>query len=376
MNFELKIETPLTINQQIERFLRKLIQQSQGDENFRLPSTKELAKKWGVSCTAIDQAMAPLVAEGLLERRRKRGTFIKGNAGQSVIGIIFGSSISDEMAHFHRALRSQLAAEISGKADLNWTHRTYEGFYGLIDDPEFCKSPSCRNFLDDLSNYNFRGIVLISRKPELVNILKPDFSLPSVRLGPYVKEFPDVVMDVAAFGADSIKYLAAKGCRRIAYLRTFSLTTTFKADIDAVNAAAAACSLPTPEIQEISISASEARAMVEFEAFDLTCSLVKKWNSSVWPDAIIVSDDIAMRGAAMALIRNTSILPEKLQLMTLANEGLLQHYGLPVTRYEFSSNAVAKALVGLLADKIEGVQLPEELPVKISGRINIEAPAV
>jgi len=95
MDFELKVVTPEPISRQIERLLRQQIQKAQGDASFRLSSTKELAKKWKVSCTAIDQAMAPLVAEGLLERHRKRGTFIKGNTQQAVIGIVFGSNLSD-----------------------------------------------------------------------------------------------------------------------------------------------------------------------------------------------------------------------------------------------------------------------------------------
>jgi len=41
MDFELKIETPLPINQQIEKFLRKQIQQAQGDENSHFNVAKE-----------------------------------------------------------------------------------------------------------------------------------------------------------------------------------------------------------------------------------------------------------------------------------------------------------------------------------------------
>jgi DNA-binding LacI/PurR family transcriptional regulator/DNA-binding transcriptional regulator YhcF (GntR family) len=369
MDFELKIETPLPINQQIEKFLRKQIQQAHGDENFRLPSTKELAKKWGVSCTAIDQAMTPLVAEGLIERRRKRGTFIKGNAGQSVIGIVFGSNLSDEMAYFLRSLRNCLMTEIIEMEGRNWTTRIYDGLYGLLSNPDFSSSPACRNFKDDISNYSFKGIVLISRESSLLKTLMPELDLPMVRLGPFVENQPDVVMNIENFASSAIEHLAGKGIRRIAYLRTFSSVSLLQADLDAMKTTAEALFVQELKVHEIIRKCPGDRSQVEVESFESTLNLIKEWNCTSWPEAIVVSDDIAMRGVSMALMRNASLVPGNLELMTVANEGLHHHYGLPVTRYEFSPRCVAKSLVGLLAEKIAGKPLPQ-LPIKVSGKIS------
>lgn len=376
MDLKLTVETSEPVNRQIEKFLRQQINQAQGDASFRLPATKELAKKWGVSCTAIDQAMAPLVAEGLLERRRKRGTFIRGGAQQTVIGIVFGSSLSDEMAHFHRALRSCLAAEIAGLEGCNWTTRVYDGLYGLLAGPSFEASPACRNLSGDVSNYCFKGIILISREPELLKMLKPAFDLPLACLGPLPERNPDVIMDLAGFGRDSIGYLAGKGIRRIAYLRTFAPNVTSRADLDAMSLALKAH--PTIELKTHDILGQACladRSSVEGTASESTASLIDGWNRAGWPDAIVVSDDIAMRGVALALIRRHDSVPERLEVMTLANEGICHHYGIPVTRYEFSPRLVAKNLVDILRRRIVGEALPP-LPVRLEGRLEEPASAM
>ena len=61
---------------QISRHLRRQIDAGVLQPGQQLPSNADLASRWKVSNLSIQQGMKPLVAEGLLVRRRKLGTFV------------------------------------------------------------------------------------------------------------------------------------------------------------------------------------------------------------------------------------------------------------------------------------------------------------
>ncbi|MDD2710774.1 MAG: GntR family transcriptional regulator [Verrucomicrobiae bacterium] len=370
MNFSLNIATAEPIHLQIERFLRQQIQNSQGLPDSRLPSTKELSKQWGVSCTAIDQAMEPLVAEGLIERRRKRGTFLKAKTQQVVIGIVFGSSLANEMAHFHRALLGSLVGEIKLMKDRNWTCRVYDGLYELKTNADFESSPAFRNLANDLRNYCFKGMVMISRDPGLLDPMHTGLNLPMARLGPVLpSNTPDVLMDHHRFIRETIEWLAKRGARKIACLCTFPRQSNSRTAAEEIKDACRKQGLPEIEIHDIS-QTSILRSQAEGCAFDAMLNLIGQWETRAagWPDALMVTDDVAMRGAAMALARRGGTAASKLMTAVLANEGIHHHYGMPVIRYEFSHRAIAKTLLDILWRRMSGQSLPE-LPVKIGGRI-------
>ncbi|NIG56835.1 GntR family transcriptional regulator [Chitinophaga sp. Cy-1792] len=68
-------KTPL--HQQAEEQLRKLIR----DNHFRVgdtfPKETDLAKRWGISRNTLRQAIANLVKDGLLERKKRTGTTVR-----------------------------------------------------------------------------------------------------------------------------------------------------------------------------------------------------------------------------------------------------------------------------------------------------------
>jgi len=64
------------VYQQIEEHLRKLIRKEDIEISERLPSEEQLARQCRVSRMTMRKAINALVAEGLLERRRGKGTFV------------------------------------------------------------------------------------------------------------------------------------------------------------------------------------------------------------------------------------------------------------------------------------------------------------
>ena len=100
MNLNLEIKTADPVHIQIEGFLRRKIETGELCDGYRLPPTRELAKRWHVDCTAIQRALTPLVAQGLIERQRGRGTFVGHAARRATIALLFGPSLADEAAHY------------------------------------------------------------------------------------------------------------------------------------------------------------------------------------------------------------------------------------------------------------------------------------
>ncbi|GGO95447.1 GntR family transcriptional regulator [Wenjunlia tyrosinilytica] len=65
---------------QVSQSLRASILGRRPDDPLRLPTEDELARHYGVSVLTMRQALKPLEEEGLITRRRRRGTFIEPSA--------------------------------------------------------------------------------------------------------------------------------------------------------------------------------------------------------------------------------------------------------------------------------------------------------
>jgi GntR family transcriptional regulator len=81
----LHIQVRETIRRQVKA--GKLI-----DESGRLMTEAELGKHFGVSRVTIRNAIKPLVDEGMFERERGRGTFLRSNQPENWVGRLMGFS--------------------------------------------------------------------------------------------------------------------------------------------------------------------------------------------------------------------------------------------------------------------------------------------
>ncbi len=75
-SFSVDKNSPIPYYYQIEEWLREQIASGSLKPGDMLPSEKVLCAQLGVSRITIHQALADLTAEGLLERRRAKGTYI------------------------------------------------------------------------------------------------------------------------------------------------------------------------------------------------------------------------------------------------------------------------------------------------------------
>ncbi|MDD2710077.1 MAG: GntR family transcriptional regulator [Verrucomicrobiae bacterium] len=374
MNLRLDIKTANPVHLQIEQFLRREIQTGKLNPGERLPATDVLAREWRVDQAAIQKAMVCLVADGFIERRRKRGTFVKSRLDKAVIGVLIGRSLADETAHFHRAVLAAIRSEMEGMEDCNWMCRVYDGLNELRNHPDFRRSATYQQLVRDRQHYPFKGIIkLRANLTDVENNPGPDFeaNLPVCRLGPALKEDPaDVLLDYRCFGRESVEFIARKGLKKIAYLRVVNNTYDLPDDLAGINEAVQALQLPQVEIHAIQHVLTSG-AFLEQAAHEKTLELIDRWQSrkdgAEWPDALLVSDDIAMRGAALALARKGIEVPNRLLVATAANESIVHHYGIPVARYEYSITAAARELLRILWNRMTN-RPAGDLPVRIGGR--------
>lgn len=76
MTVEIDKSSPVPIYHQIEEALREIILSGNLEPNERLPSGNELSDRYGISPMTVRQAMSGLVRDGLIYRKRGRGTFV------------------------------------------------------------------------------------------------------------------------------------------------------------------------------------------------------------------------------------------------------------------------------------------------------------
>ncbi len=360
-----EIQTAAPVYRQIRDNLERMIRSGQLASASRLPSARELAERWNVSYVAVHKALALMTREGLLERCAKRGTFVKGNR-HSVVGILCGPEFEDEAAHFYRRLigRIQNELECCGAVAPSlqggvWESRIYDGLTQGTD-----TSRSARRLHEDLVNHSFGAWIAVDVDMGKLGLDDRSAKLPTARL----VRAPDVALDFAHFAYASADYLYGKGCRRLVFV---SKTGTRRGKVIGAGFADAARKWQNeiPQTLEIPCHCSEVGARLEKTAYDAMLGWIDEWSKmGRMPDAIIADDDIAMRGLALALVKRDIQIPEKMLALTLANEGGIPHYGIPVVAYEMPLSAIAATAVDLLWKRIEGA--PDgSLPTLVKGAI-------
>ncbi|MDD2708205.1 MAG: GntR family transcriptional regulator [Verrucomicrobiae bacterium] len=364
---ELQIQKSDPPDVQIERYLRQQIAQGELRSNEQLPPTAELVRRWHVSRTAIHRAMTRLVADGVIIRKRKCGTFVNSATAKANIAILIGPSLMDETSYFHRALCKCLRAEIVESENRHWACRVYDGFYEFQGKPGASELPPDHPVLSDLRNHPFKGVVQVLAGLDAMQSAKLEFNLPTVRLGPVAPGLQaDVLLDYRSFGRDAVTSLAQRGMHRIVYVRAIYSTIDTQEDLRGIREAVKLNQLPEVEVHGLKSTTIRGRSM-EQAAYEKTLELIAKWQGRHgFPDAILISDDIATRGVALALVQSPKAAARQpLTLLTLANEGIEHHYGLPVERYDFSPRLLAQTMLKILHKRMLDEQLPE-LPVRVT----------
>lgn len=316
----------------------------------KLPSERFLAQELKVSYLTVRQGVDVLVRKGLVRRELGSGTYVNAAKSDPIIGILFGPSMVEESAHFYRALLKALEQEIAG---MSFTSRSYDGF-NRTDAGKIEESWPYQQLLRDTQSHPVHGFIKVSLTDDRWNELKPIKGVPGSSHGETSK---DVVIDISFFGRRTLEYCVKRGCKDIVYLRNF---VTRHEDLGGLGDMAKKLKVPMPEI----VTIEEKEQSLDLLAHDTVARLAERWRREKRrPDAMIVSDDIATRGVAIALIKAGIKVPEEMLLITQANEGIDHHYGVDVVRYYLSPRELAGKLVSILKRRMnrEKVEVPQVL---------------
>lgn len=350
---------------QIERYYSQQILTGKLPPGSRLPPNNELTQIWTTSNATVQRALSKLTAEGLVERRQGRGTFVRDKTEQSLIGAFLGPSFASDEGGFYRHLlkpiREQLETEYISL-------RIYDGLTDLS--PATSKKgkarimPGIRSFALD-SRYNvFNGYIFIATSnidvSEPIKDLAPSVAFHDERRG------DDVILDSAAFLEESLTQLLARGARRIAYLQPYDKLALASADLlTPVFCYELAKRLGVPEFQFWDLFLAQFDEIGGDTA--LQSGFLEGKIRDKLPDAIIISDDIVARPVIFNLVRRGFRIPQEIKVCVRTIDTQPLYYGEPVYRYALPIGEVSHSLVNLLRLRMSD-QAEPELPIRIKGK--------
>lgn len=320
--------------------------------------------------------MGQLVKEGLINRKQRRGTFVNDKkTEQAMLAILVAHNLMDEPKYFSRSLIKWISEEIQTTTE--YTCRIYDKMDDLIALSDFKQDPLYRNLTNDLRNYHFKGIIQLVGGIAVLKNRIPELNIPTASLGPNKGETNDVMVDLHSFGYDCGKFIAQQGRKKAVYLRGYlrekSSSWEELPDTGGFLKASRDFGLQNVEIHQMA-PPEKGVPYLEQSAYENTLVLIDQWQrSNQWPDALLLSDDIAARGITLALAQKNVDVPNRVLVVAMANEGIVHPYGIPVVRYEFSPRLVAKNMLEILQKRMCGGEV-KDLPVKIAGNLREYTP--
>lgn len=347
----------------VERFYRTRILSGEIAAGTKLPSNQELAKEWSSSTMAVQRALATLAADGLIERRQRRGTFVRDAAQQTCVGILVGPDLIQGSSNFYRLLCSCLQARLDS---LYLKTRIYDN---LTFAERNGIAHSHGNLKADRQSYPFKGYILIGTSNVSRQFLGDDIAPRSV-----FQDFTrgnEVVLDYAHFVAHSMTSLVKKGFQRITYFRVVQRLPVdqFKLPVVGLFETASELSIPKPEVWSVRISGDHAvyekeidEAIGKVFGDDSGSALRKKL-----PQVFMVQDDIAARPLILNLLKRGIRIPKDVSICVQSTAENIVYYGVPVFRYEFPMTDIVSTLCDILNSRLKGEE-PLNLPHWIQGR--------
>ncbi len=337
---------------QIREFLEDNIRDGCLSPGNRLPSTAELAEMWRVSPVSVQKAMTELKAHGFIERRMPYGTFVRSVERDTTIAILAGNRLINETAYYQRMLVACLFEELAGRS---WKSILYDGF-DVGNSSEEVQTLSRNRFIADAKRHLFSGLVMIGMGSPDFEDMAPQTGLPTVRISTVLK-FSDVTYDGYQFGWDVMEWASRNGFRRVACMG-------MNEDQRGVGVQAGAARF------NLLVSHTDMGGVVlDKVVYDQTMAMIDDWaRRNEYPEALVVRDDVAMRSVALALAHRQVQVPQQLKVLTLATKGTQIHYGIPVTRYQFSPQEEASVAMSILWKRILH-EAPPQVPVLLRGKI-------
>ncbi len=331
---------------EVAHLLRREIEAKEGN-GVRLDAVTALAARFETSVNTILEALGILERDGLVERRRGSGVYIRPQGGLRIVGILVEHDIlHPRCSVYHTQVVRELRLFLARQG---FQTNLYVGEvpFGTAD-PERVTS---QHFLSDLAARRLDGVAVVCSRmlPDLTAALdRAQVPVVSDVEGPYCSH----VGNGERMVAEGVRLLAAQGRRRLALM-------AWRSDglADAFGRAMAAAGLPlTPGwVRDDLLPEWPGAGWEEFR--EIWTAHAEK------PDGLLVTDDILFRDAMIAIRGAGVALPEQLAIVAHATRGADIAYPESVTRLEIDPTEAAGLMGGALTRLLAGKPLPRERPL-------------
>jgi len=352
------------IHRQIGDHVRELIVSGKLAPGTKLPATEELAASWLTNPKTIQNALAPLVKEGLLTRVPKRGTFVRKREKKlTCVGVYNGTSAQDgPYAHaVQEALRDEL-------------HKA-----GIEIDVWINSRPS------DQRGEPWQALVTAAERRRFQAFIGIGISLPDITWQqklPVPVAFLDappsfrnnVTTDGRQFAEASLRELARQGCRSVGFIAPIMDENRCTDPDGSHNTFFYLLEHFTNFAGELGLTLRNDWMRVNNQhGFDPVRDqeqygykeFLKLWSLPEKPEGLIVFPDTAVRGTLLALREKQVRVPKELKLVLHKNESLGLFCPMPATFMVNSQRETARALIEQVQKQFRGESCePIPLPFK------------
>lgn len=201
------------VRERVVRDLRKVLVEGRLRPGQRLPSQRELARKYGISLVTAGRVVAQLIREGFLETRDRSGTFIAEKQSPSLFALVLPSDPADVQhlwSRFYATMVNQVPVVARAR------HCQIKPFFSM---DLGVKAPEYPHLLDLVESHRLAGLIFASNPYHLIGT--PVLEQPGIARVALMPEqqFPNIpVISYDSFFPRALDWLAEQGCRRIAVL--------------------------------------------------------------------------------------------------------------------------------------------------------------
>lgn len=352
---------------QLEANFRAEIASGRLRPGARLPSNSALAAQTGTSIFTVQTALAPLVREGLLDRRPKIGTFVRSQTGRLACPAIYyaGELWQNAEFGFYRAVQQCLEAELNVREN-NW--RMFMDTRAESEQdampPELAQAIRRRE-VDAL----IAPLVSLSDMAWMKSLSIPVAMLSSAPVPNRVR------LDLEGMLRDAFAALARQGCRTVGMITSIlspaGHDTITGDDFERFHAHFHTLARRAGLATRQAWMRAPLHLPVGMEHFGYE-SFLSLWQESEHPDGLVVYPDVSARGVLTAALSLQVAIPGELKLALHVNDRIPFPCPVPAIRMVTNVRAAAQALIRLADSQMQG-EAPR--PVVLSMTVEETIPA-
>ncbi|MBC2602945.1 GntR family transcriptional regulator [Puniceicoccus vermicola] len=344
---KIKIDANEPTYRQVTEQVRGLILSGDLPVGSRLPAVRDLANDIGTSVFSIQEALAPLAREGLIERIPWRGTFVLGNKIRlTSVGLYFGTLLSTGGAFF-QALCTQLYQQLESRGIE--VHLIMDNRHRSEQSKPFPK------LVRAIQNNEIQAVIGAMLSSDHISWL-PQLGVPTSMMTP--KDHTQAVhFDFDDLCRQALQQLKKRGAHTVANLPgPLESTSSVNESFDKI-----ARSLDLEPITPASIEDEQylqgPRDEIGYHAFH------RLWKQPRKPEGILIFPDNMVPGVCMAIKELQIDVPEELKIVIHRNKGVGLLCPIPVDSVVFNGEELARELIAKLdqqhaGESVTNVRIP------------------